>query len=1085
MKRLRLIAIWGIICCFSFSAHAQLEEYLSLYEFPWSGLVSFSNDDVTVRTKPVSGYVVLSDNSIHFGKLQIQITEGLISEVKLKDGKWKSFNPQDVLGMGSIASPRKLMLDGRQLDNDTTENFHPVILSKDGTQLRGFLKQKKLVGGGRIFLFAESLDSDVELIYESEMESIAETNDLEMIRQRYDLEANRNIKYGMLVGNSVQFGSDGTHREGLRVRAVRRDYEMSEHHLYEASRAIYKGNFGYAGFMLGKGTLENVAPSDEQEVEVSAEVFWGRTAYGPFILRLFQALDTTGYEPADQWVLADYLNTYALFLHVKGKHKIAGSLFEYGLSVCQHLPEDAEIAMALKHNYALLQFETGHFREADSLLSWVNRKITHYKGEHHYAAFIAKNNHAMMLARMGSFDRARDMLQSLAGIADEVIPDYSIDDTRLKINQGLLDHQLGQLDEAMVTYIKVLETLRREEKVSFPDYTQTLLLLGDLYLDILNTRPEYAGNLQAFINAVKQTVEEEYSQKHEVYAAVLMLEGRYHLASQQYEDALLDFNAANVIYENNKGLKSYDYLASSGMIALCLWKTGKLDEAAQRFKFVAQSYLNLKSELFSTMSEPQREAFWKQIKPQIDFFSHFVAENADTNPEWLSEALNFRIQTKGLLYSSSSRLRSQIANTNDPVIRELFHEWVTLREELLIQYNLNNDDREKSDSREMELKDQLGEIEQKLAGFINQQDSDRTYKTLKQQLEGTEAIVEFVKIDPNPDFPDTVRYYAFIITSDDDHPQVVKLPAGDSLEKGAFSQYKNSISYRQEDPGSFEAFWAQIADHLNGKQKLYVVNDGVYNLINVEGLKTPEGAYVADNFEIVYLTGLNWTRSSAAFQTTKAMLVGPPVFGTEKIPALPGARKEIDSLSRLLKDGGYTLSVYTDSQASEQNFRAVNGAEGILHVATHGYFLEDAAGPLATLTGRPDFRSGLIFSEAVSDRPDFQAMYDGFFSTYEALNLDLQGIDLVVLSACETGKGNLIEGESVQGLARAFKIAGADHVIVSLWKVDDEATRELMSKFYSLWTSNHDFHGAFRIAKNELRKEYAHPYYWSGFVLLE
>ncbi len=1034
----------------------------------------------------MSGYVVLTDNSIHFGKLQIKLTNGFISEVKLKGRKWQAYNPQEVTGLGSMASPRQLMLEGRELAYDTTENFVPVILTRDGTQMKGFLKQKKLVGGGRILLFAESLDSEVELIFESEVEEVAPVKDLEMIRKLYDLEANRNIKYGMLVGNSVQFGFDGVHREGLKIRALSKSYELAEHHLYEASRAIYKGNFGYAGFMLGKGTFENVAPSDNEEIEIPAEMMMGRSAYGPFLLRMFQSLDTADYEQADQWVLADYLNTYALFLHVKGKHRIAGALYNYGLSVCsQSLPEDAEIAFALKHNYALLWFETGHFREADSLMSLVNKKLAYFKGEHHYSSFIAKNNQAMFLAQMGSFEKAREILQSLAYNVDKIIPDYSIDNTRLQINQAMLDHQVGLTDQAMNAYIGVLESLKREEKVSLPDYSQTLLLLGDLYLDILKEKPENASNIQAFLNAVKKTVEAEYSQKHDTYAAVLMLEGRYHLVNQQYEEALQHFVSANELYEKNKGPKSYDYLLSSRMVALCLWKTGQSDLAAERFRFIAQSYLSLKTELFSTMSEPQREAFWRQIKPQIDFFSHFVAEHSATHPEWLGDAINFRIQTKGLLYSLSSRLRSKIDNTNNPEQQKLFQEWVTLREELLIQYNLNNDDREKSTSREEELKDQLAETEKKLAGLIDQSTIESTYESLKQQLEDHESIVEFVKVDPNPFFQDTARYYAFIITGDQNYPQVVKLPAGESLERRAYSLYKNSIDFREEDQGSFDEFWSQIAARLQGKQRVYIVNDGVYNLINVEGLKTPEEGYVVDKFDIIYLTSLNWMRSTGGFRSSKAILVGPPIFSTEKIPALPGARKEIDSLSRVLKDGGYSLSIYSDSQASEKNFRRVNGQEGILHVATHGYFLEDADGPIKTLTGRPDFRSGLIFAEAVSEKPDYQEVYDGFFSAYEALNLDLQGIELLVLSACETGKGSLIAGESIQGLARAFKIAGADHVIVSLWKVDDEATQELMSRFYRNWTRSHDYHGAFRLAKNELRNIYPHPYFWSGFVLLE
>ena len=210
---------------------------------------------------------------------------------------------------------------------------------------------------------------------------------------------------------------------------------------------------------------------------------------------------------------------------------------------------------------------------------------------------------------------------------------------------------------------------------------------------------------------------------------------------------------------------------------------------------------------------------------------------------------------------------------------------------------------------------------------------------------------------------------------------------------------------------------------------------------------------------------------------------------------LPGTKKEVSLIDSLYAQSDSRAVSYLSNDALEDSIKKIKSPK-TLHIATHGFFLESNPGQADEgiqtdeYVENPLLRSGLILAGAnsfiregeISDQIDFRE--DGILTAYEAMNLNLDHTDLVVLSACETGLGEVKNGEGVFGLQRAFQVAGAESVIMSMWTVDDNATQELMTIFYEEWLNGATKQEAFVTAQKRLKDKWKSPYYWGAFVMV-
>lgn len=341
------------------------------------------------------------------------------------------------------------------------------------------------------------------------------------------------------------------------------------------------------------------------------------------------------------------------------------------------------------------------------------------------------------------------------------------------------------------------------------------------------------------------------------------------------------------------------------------------------------------------------------------------------------------------------------------------------------------------------------------------------------------------------------------VKNDNARPKVIELADGHRMETRYFHYYRNSIISKLPDAYSYKIFWEPIQKEIGQYATIFLSPDGVYNLINLEAISTPDGKYVIDNSNIVIVSNtkdlyLRKQKKREVSSNTATMFGNPSFYmastTNRTIADLPGTEKEVNELEALLKQKGWKTSEYVENKATEERVKELESPK-IFHIATHGFtkaaISEDDAKQMtqseAQLTENPLMKTGLLLKGAgdLLNKTNYNYnLESGILTAYEAMSLNLDKTDLVVLSACETGLGEVSNGEGVYGLQRAFLVAGAKVLIMSMFKVDDEATQKLILNFYKKWLTTGNMRQSFIEAKKELRVEYPEPIYWGAFMMI-
>ena len=407
-----------------------------------------------------------------------------------------------------------------------------------------------------------------------------------------------------------------------------------------------------------------------------------------------------------------------------------------------------------------------------------------------------------------------------------------------------------------------------------------------------------------------------------------------------------------------------------------------------------------------------------------------------------------------------------------------------------------------------------------LAGIQHLQNFSIGWEDVKKSLKDNQLAIEFIQYAES-DFKlggfEGNQYYALLVGPTSEYPEMIYL----------CNEYELKAAMEESRYGSkvYKLIWGPISRYLKGVTNVYIAPCGLLNGISFAALKH-KSQYLSDKYTIHNLLstkdilniGIN---EHKALSENTALLLGGADFGLmpedlvsidsadrgQGFSYLAGSKKEVQVIEKLLLEQKWKVSLLVGNEASESNFKSLSTllSPTVVHISTHGFYFPlydyekdprddegNAIFPekenIYEKSDNPLLRSGLAFSGANQVWRGEEVSIDeedGVLTAYEVANLNLANTKLVVLSACETGLGDMIGSEGIYGLQRAFRLAGAQHLIVSLWSVPDAETEKLMTRFYSHWLNGADIRTAFSNAQKELKKEHPEPEKWAGFILIE
>ncbi len=821
------------------------------------------------------------------------------------------------------------------------------------------------------------------------------------------------------------------------------------------------------------------------------------------------------------------LNNIGELYRVMGKYEQAEPAFVEALAITRKLEKQKPIASTtVLNNLSLVYKAQGRYPEAEAGFKEALKVYRAAKMNNHPDYTNPLNNLGDLFRIMGRLQEAVDAFEEVIAIREKLLGENHVNYANAINNMALVYTDIGNYDEAEKRFLKAKDIYKKLLGRNDRLYSNCCFNLSIVY-----SRKENFEYASSYCKEALDILRENFGENNDKYAMYLKGLGGIYFRGGKNKEAIEAMSKSLTIFKTLFSENHYEALECELNLSYMLSTEAKYKEAEPYCLHAMKGYSKLITDYFPVLSEKEKMAFYNQLFIPLETAKSFAVTYARKRPrenhdELFGALYDFQLLGKSLLLNESARSRSVVLSGKDTSLTRLYKRVEESKRKLMELYRLSNDELTalKIDIRSAEKETNAleNELAVQMAGKGIQAASKITWQDVRKELKQGEAALEMVCIqNSGGTYSDTAFYAALIITPSSMAPKMVIINNGQALETKYLPAYQKAIRSMKGDDESYNHFWKPIAKELGDAKRVYFSSDGAYEKLSLNTLKNPAtGKFLLEETDIVLLTN---TRDLLAKEEKKknanfsAELFGFPDYeftglkkekapvvtaslsryGFTRLEELPGTKAEVEAIADVMVKSKWKVNQYMGGDASEKQIKEIE-SPSVLHVATHGFFLKNGGSVDGRVLGfnaertaeNPLLRSGIILAGAAAIARDTvfdTKREDGILTAYEASNLNLSGTSLVVLSACETGLGDVVNGQGVYGLQRAFFVAGARSIVMSLWPVDDDATRELMITFYYTWLqdpSPENRQKAFRTAQLKLKEKYPSPYFWGAFIMI-
>lgn len=677
----------------------------------------------------------------------------------------------------------------------------------------------------------------------------------------------------------------------------------------------------------------------------------------------------------------------------------------------------------------------------------------------------------------------------------------------LKNSEEILVQTNGKQCEDLVLYYSALASVyaMQNDVDSELDAVAQLCTISEQHYDELNVG-RLAGyehlailchNIGRYPEAIENykkalsIIEKNFGKKSAQYGKCLHYLGNSYCRNHQFDESIECLSQACKILVNILGDNNIDVADAIHALSEPYYQKRDYKNAYANLKKALEIYNERLRIDFQYLTTLERENYWKHTNSIHENLLQILTKIPE-NENIAGDAYNSLLITKTLLLQSEIKLGDMVLSSKDTTLINLYQSITNKRHELT---NITQDSRYQNtyDSLYKQIENREQELMKRVSTLGELAEYTRVnWKDVQAQLSDNDLAVEFFYLGE--------IFGALIVKKSFSSPKTILL---------ANREYSNPYSNSE----MYDDIWLPILPYTEPGARIYFSPAGKLHTLAIEYAPAADTILVSDLYEIHRLSSTkNITTKTSTSREKKATVYGGIIYDTDvetmknesskfNIPHndggnrkldtrlsnlyatyLKGSLKESQQVTNYLDSMNYSVQYYTDQQANEESFKNLSG-QGlqIIHIATHGFYLSNENNnPNEALNN-----SGLLFSGCNNSAKVPQNIDNGILTASEISNLDLRNTSLVVLSACETGLGE-ITSDGVFGLQRGFKKAGVQSIIMSLWPVNDYATQLLMTNFYKNMNLGMDQRTAFVKSQQSLRKKKGvRPEHWAAFIILD